>query len=73
MLKEIYVDDSSVVQPNLSEELKLSIVLCLETATRYISSDIIEQFYVVENRIIIARILLVCVKLISTEKNKSLR
>lgn len=73
LLKEIYVDDSRVIQPNLSEELKLSIISCLEITTRCISSDIIEQFYVVENRIIIARILLVCVQLINTEKNRPLR
>lgn len=73
LVKEIYVEDVRPVRPNLSEEFKLSAIECIETTNRLATSDVIEKFYVNENRNIIAQILSVCVEIIGTESYRKLR
>lgn len=73
LLKQIYVEAANPIIPNLSEEFKLSVITCFEATTRYVNSDVIEEYYVAENRMIIAKILTVCVDIISSETYRNLR
>lgn len=73
LLNEIYVEGSKSVVPNLSEEFKLSVLNCFEAATRYVNSDVIENYYVPESRLIIAKILSVCVTIVDWETFRKLR
>lgn len=63
----------SSVQPNLSEELKLNIIKCVEATYRRSTSDVIEQFYGKQNLNVIAQSLSITENILSNESYRPLR
>lgn len=61
------------VQSNLSEELKLNIIKCVEATYRRSTSDVIEQFYEKQNLNIIAQSLSITENVLSNESYRPLR
>lgn len=74
LLQEIYVGERECsIRKNLSEELKFSLINCFGHIFRLVETDVIELFYVKENRILIAQALSVCVDIINGENYRALR
>lgn len=73
LLKQIYDVNTGLVISDLSEELKLNIVECVDLSTRRLMTNVLEEFYVDENAKLIAQICHVCVQLVQTEKSKKLK
>lgn len=61
------------VQTNLSEELKLNIIKCVEATYRRSTSDVIEQFYGKQNLNVIAQSLSITENILSSESYRPLR
>lgn len=75
LLKEIYSvnDDRTFVCKDLPEELKLSILNCFNTTFKRSESDVLEQFYVAENRTFLAEIFALCTDIIKFETYRQLK
>lgn len=71
LLKQVF--ESSNLKENLSEELKLAVVECLDVAFRKSTTDVKAEFYVPESRALIGQIVYLSVTLIEKELYKKLR
>ena len=73
LLKQIYDTKAATVNANLSEEIKLSIVECIEMLFKRITWDVAMEFYTKKNNIIIAQSVYVCLFIIEKESYRKLR
>lgn len=75
LLNEIYTEtnDMASIRHGLSEEMKIGAMNCISCTFRRTSSDVLEQFYTLENRPFIARILIVCKDILNAESYNQLR
>lgn len=73
LFQQIYDHRNSVIIPELSEELKLSVIQCISTAVQRAESDILEEIYIKRNSNLISTICVICVQLIQNETYKKLR
>lgn len=80
LLKEIYDPSGgctsgggATIRPHLSEELKLSVVNAIDILFQSAETNVIEEFYVKENRMLMAQTLSVCVDLIDKDTYRTLR
>ncbi|EDV91395.1 uncharacterized protein LOC6568451 [Drosophila grimshawi] len=72
VLQQIRDPMAAVMRSDLSEEIKLAVVLCITTALKRSTSDVLESFYTQENDVIIGQILLTLMELISREVYRTL-
>lgn len=73
LLKQIYDVNTGLIVKDLSEELKLNIIECIDLSMRRLMSSVVEEFYVDENAKLIAQICHVCVQLVQSESYKKLK
>lgn len=73
LLKQIFDVNTTSLYPNLSEEIKISIIECIEMMLKNLSYDVITEFYTKENNILIARIIFITLHIIERETYKKLR
>lgn len=75
LLKLINDPDSAEksIRENLSEDLKLSVMECLEYASKSLETTIVEQVFQKKNVPLLAQCIFICVELISKEKYRKLR
>lgn len=73
LLREVYDASKTLVHSNISEELKLAIIECIDIAFQRIESDSLMEFYTKENTQILSKICFVCVHMISMESYKKLK
>lgn len=73
LFEQILDRRKSVIFPELSEELKLSVIQCISTAVQRAESDILEEIYKKANSNLISTICVICVQLIQNETYKKLR
>lgn len=62
-----------LMQPHLSEELKLGSINCFESIFRRCTQEVIKEFFVSSNLNLLAQVLSICENIISTEESKPLR
>lgn len=74
LLKNIAIGPAFVtIHSNLSEELKLAIINCIEITFRRVASNVIPKFYTKENLNILAQILSISENILAKENYKPLR
>lgn len=74
LLKNIAVGPAFVtIHSNLSEELKLAIINCIEVTFRRVASNVVQKFYTKENLNILAQILSISENILAKENYKPLR
>lgn len=74
LLKTIAVGPAFMsIHSNLSEELKLAIINCIEITFRRTASHVIAKFYTKENLNILAQCLSISENILAKEKHKPLR
>lgn len=62
-----------LIQPNLSEELKLAILNCFEVTFRTATAQTIREFYAKDNLNMLAQVLSVSENILSKESYRTLR
>lgn len=74
LLKNIAVGPAFMtIHSNLSEELKLAIINCIEVTFRRVAPIVISKFYTKENLNILAQILSISEQILDKENYKPLR
>lgn len=73
LFQQIYDIRRSIIFPDLSEELKLSVIQCISIAVQRAESNVLEEIYIKHNSNLISTICIICVQLIENETYKKLR
>ncbi|XP_034660104.1 uncharacterized protein LOC117896141 [Drosophila subobscura] len=72
VLQQIRDSKAAAMRPNLSEEIKLAAVLCIQEALARCTTDVLEAFYTNETVVVIGQILLTLLEIIEHEKYRKL-
>lgn len=73
LLKQIFNLNSGTIMPDLPEELKMSILECIEVSARRLMSSVLDEFYNEKNLQLIGQICHACVQIINNEGYRKLR
>lgn len=73
ILKQIFDFPSNTYNAGLSEELKVAIFNCLEIASRNLDCDVVEEFMIEDNKILLGQCIFVCKEAITKEKYSKIR
>lgn len=73
ILKQIFEFSTNLYKAELSEELKIEIFNCFEIASRNADCNVVEEFMIDDNKILLGQCIFVCKEAIAKEKYSKIR